>query len=92
MRRVDAFDIAADRAFAEHERHPRLELIEHHRFDVGVRRQLIVESARPGVHQVFEPGGTFIVDRLDLHRVDEEAYAEVIPDLRFAVRLGQAPL
>ena len=49
---VDPLDVAADAAFGEAQRHPRLEAGDRARMHVGMRGKEVVEAVRPGVHQL----------------------------------------
>ena len=92
LRQVDALDVAADAALAEAERHPRLELRDHARLHVRVRRQVIVEAVSPRVHQRLQPLRALVVFRLQIGGIDEELHAQVAPDLLLALSLGEPAL
>jgi hypothetical protein len=89
---VHALDVAADRAFAEAQRHPRLERRDDPRLHVGMRGQVEVEAVGPGVHVRLEPRRRLRVLRLQILRIDEELHPQVAPDLLLAFGLGEPAL
>ena len=86
---VHPLDVAADAALGERERHPRLEVLDHSWGDVGMRRDVVVEPISVRVHQLLEPLGALGVERLERVGIDEELHAQILVDLRFALRLGE---
>ena len=89
---IDAFDVAADAAFAERQRHPGFEAGDDARFHLRVRGQIMIERVGPGGAQAFQPARRGLVLRLQLGRIDEQLHPEVAPDGAFALGLGQAAL
>ena len=84
-----ALDIAADAAFAEAQRHPRFEMHDDARMHLGMGSEVVVQTIGPGIHQGLQPAGTLGVKLLEFHRVDEQPLAQVRPDRRLALGLGQ---
>ena len=54
---ADPLDVAADAAFAERERHPRLEVGEDFRLHVGVGVEEVVQPVGPRRHQFWSHSG-----------------------------------
>ena len=88
---VHGFDIAADAAFGEAQRHPRLEAPDHPRLHPGVLVEVVIQAVGKRVHELPQPRGAGRVFLLQLHGVDEELHAQVLVDLRLSLGLGQAP-
>jgi hypothetical protein len=88
---IDRFDVAADAAFAEGERHPRLEMRDQLGLDLGMRVQVEVQAIGKGHHQLLEPGRAGRVPGLHGGRRDEHLHAQVAPDFGLAFDFGQAP-
>ena len=86
----DAFDVAADAAFAEAERHPRLEPADHARRRLRMLIEVEVQPVGPGVHQLFQPVRAGCVFGLQVHRIDEQLHAQVLIDRALPFGLGQA--
>ena len=91
LRQVDAFDIAADAAFGEGQRHPGFETMDHFRGNGGMLRQEVIQSVRPSRHQCLEPGRAAQESSAQSARVDEQPLTKVAQDGRFAFRLRQHP-
>ncbi len=89
LREVHALDVAADAAFGERERHPRLEPFDHLRGDRRVRIQVVVQAVGPRPHQLLQPVGARVELRLHVVGIDEELHPQVAVDLLFAFRLGE---
>ena len=91
LRRVEIhlLDVAADAAFTERQRHPRLEVLDHAWRDVGMLVQVVVEPVRVGIHQLLQPLRTRRVLRLHRIGIDEQLHAQVAPHGALALRLGQ---
>src|ERR1700730_635021 len=87
LRQVDAFDIAADAAFGEGQRHPGLETMDDFRRNGGVLRPEVIYSVRPSHHQCLEPGRALQKSSAQSARVDEQSLTKVAKDGRFAFRL-----
>ena len=88
---IDAFDVPADAAFAERERHPRLELRDDPGLHVRMLVQVEIQAVGPRVHQPLEP---FRARRVPCpHRVgvDEQLHAQVLVDPRLALGFRQPP-
>ena len=87
---VDPLDVAADAAFGEAERHPRLEPGQHPRLHLRVRGEEVIEAVRPGIHQPAHWRGAAHIVGLQLIVADIEPRSKVLPNGLFAVRLGGA--
>jgi hypothetical protein len=55
-----AFDIAADAALAETQRHSRLESMDHAGRHLGVSAQIEIQPIRPGNHELLQPRWTCV--------------------------------
>ena len=86
----DALDVAADAAFAEAERHPRLEARDDARLHLRMLVQVVVQGVRPGLHERLEPRRARRVSPLHLGGVDVEAGAQVAVERAFAFGLREA--
>ena len=87
----NSFDIAADRAFEEIHRHPRLESLQQRRLDVRVGCQVVIEAVRIRIAQRLQPVGGSRISRLGLIDGHVQARPHVAEDGRFAIDLGQPP-
>ena len=92
LAQVDAFDVAADAAFAEAQRHPRFELRDHARLHVRVRGEIEIQALGPRIHQRLQPRRAVVVLRLHVRRIDEQLHPQVAIDFALAFRFGQAAL
>ena len=90
--KVHSLDVATNAAFAERQRHPRLEARDDFRRDLGMLVQIEVEPIGPCIHQRFHECGARGVHRLQAIRVDEQLHAKVAVDRGIAGRLGQPTL
>ena len=88
---IHFLDIAADAAFGEAQRHPRLEAFDDSGLRFGVLGQVEVQPVGKGIHELLQPRGTGGVLLLQLHRVDEELHAQILVNERLALRLRQTP-
>jgi hypothetical protein len=88
---VHGFDIAADAAFGEAQRHPRLESPDDARLHLGVLVEVEIQAIGKCVHELAQPRGAGRVVLLHLRRVDEELHAQVLVDFRLAFGFGEAP-
>src|SRR5437879_3857169 len=52
-----AFDIAADAALRKAQGHPRFEVCQYARMHVWMRGKIVVQAARPRLHQLLQPDG-----------------------------------
>src|SRR5580704_8160516 len=86
---VDAFNVAADAAFGEGQRHPRFKAMNDPRRNGGVFRQEIVQSVRPSQHQRLEPRGTLAEFLAQAARIDEQSLTQIAVESRLALRLCQ---
>ena len=57
---------------------------------LGVRREVIVQPVRPGLHQLAQPGRALRVIPLQHLGIDEQPLAQVLPDRTLALGLGEA--
>src|SRR6476469_1767847 len=87
---VDPLDVAADAAFGEAERHPRLEMLQHLGMYLRVGREEVVEAVCPSIHQRLHLRWALRVIGLKLRLADVEPGAQVLPDRLFAVGLRRA--
>ena len=87
---VDSLDVAADAAFGEAQRHPRLEARDRARLHIRMGREEIVQPIRPGVHQPLHLSGAAGVIGLQLIVADVEPSAQILPDCLLALRFGRA--
>ncbi len=92
LSQVHALDVAANAAFAETQRHPRLELRDHARLHVRMRGEIEVEAVRPSIHQGLQPRLGLRVLRLHVRGIDEQLHPQVAPDLGFPFRFGEPAL
>jgi hypothetical protein len=87
---IDALDVTADASFREGHHHPRFEPVDHARTNVSVRGEEVIQSIRPGVHQLAHLWRTFRVVGLQFRLTDIEARAKVLPDGLLAIGLRRA--
>ena len=57
-----------------------------------MRGQIIVQTIGPGIHQGLEPGRAGGIIGLQVHRIDEQFHAQVLPDRGLALNLGHPAL
>ena len=57
---------------------------------LGMRREVVVQPVRPGVHQLAQPRRAARVERLQLLGIDEQPLAQVLPDRALALGLCEA--
>jgi hypothetical protein len=86
---IHFLDIAADAAFSEAERHPRLESLDYARFHLGMLVEIEVQAVGIRVHQGLEPRGARGVLLLQRVGLDEELHAQILINFRFAFGLRQ---
>nr|GEU28199.1 hypothetical protein [Tanacetum cinerariifolium] len=87
---VDGFDVAADAALAEGQRHPRLEPRDQVGLDLRMRGQVIVQAIGKRHHQLLEPRRALPVLGLQEFGIDEQLHAQVAVQLGLAFHFRQA--
>ncbi len=90
LRQIHSLDVTANAAFGESECHPGFKAPNNSWLDFRVLEQVIIQAVRKSIHQILQPGGTRLVILHCCLRVDEELHAQILVDLGFALRLGQA--
>ena len=85
-----AFDVAADAAFGKAQRHPRREVRQHPRMHPRMVGEIVVERVGPRGHQRPEPRRRRGIAGFKPRRIDEQSLAQVGPQRRLAVGLGEA--
>ncbi len=88
---VDPFDIAADASFGEAQSHPRLKPHQDAGLHLRMGGKVIVQTRRPGIHQLLQPFGTGSIASLEFRLADIEARPEILPNRLLAIRFRRPP-
>ena len=88
---VHPFDVAADAALGEAQRHPGFEVRDHLGLHARMGVQVVVEAVGEPVHECPEPRRAGRVLGLQRVGVDEQPLPQIAPDLRLPVGLRVPP-
>ena len=90
LAKIHSFDIAANAAFGEGQRHPGFKSVDDTGRDLGMHVKIVIEAVGEGIHQGLQPLGAFLVLSLHVDRIDEQLHAQVAKQLRLTLCLCQA--